>query len=84
MMRYLTSILSLGSSKKISTLEKKVKELEAKNREIEGNISEIAVCIQHLAASMTTVVLTGASTRQQEDPFDTLMEDKDDDKGYLH
>ena len=91
-MQYLTSILSLGSSSKIKSLEKRVEILEKeldhsleKNKELEANISDIAVCIQHLAASMTTFALQGVRSASVEDPLDSLLlKDDDDDKGYLH
>ena len=91
MMQYLTSILSLGSSSKIKVLEKRieilqkdVEELTEKNKDLETNISDIAVCIQHLAASMTTFALQGIKSATTEDPLEALLSKEDEDKGYLH
>ena len=91
MTRYLTSILSLTSSRnsadreKIIQLKKDVEGLKQETEELRRLTDEIALCIQQLAASMSTFILQSTTQKDPiDEALDSLWKKDDDGNGYLN
>lgn len=88
MMQYLTSILFKNRSSKNKNnknSDKELQDLEARLAVVEKNQQEIIVCIQHLASSISAVVMHTAD--QKKDPLDEILDslpNDDNGSGYLH
>jgi hypothetical protein len=87
MMQYLTSILSRNrsSNSKKEDSERKIQDLENRIADLEKSQQEVIACIQHLAASISAVVMHAAD--QKKDPLDEILDNlpgDDGGSGYLH